>query len=103
MANPQLLLDGMEQGLKDILNEVIDGTYEDLDGPVRDIAARMTMAARRNRMDLVQACKDQLLLIVLEKELRLRSESSGFLDTIISVGVNALINGALGALASQRV
>ena len=101
MANPQLLADGMEQGLKDILSEVIDGTISDLDGPVREISARLTMAARRGRMDLVQASKDQLLLIILEKELRLKSSSSGFLDTIINVGVNALISGAIGALASQ--
>jgi len=103
MANQfQPLLDSMESGIKDILDQMIDGTVEDLDGPVRDIASRLTLAARRGRMDLVAASKDQLALIVMEKELRLRSEADGFMDTIINVGINALINGALGALASAR-
>jgi len=103
MANQfQPLLDSMESGLKDILDQLIDGTAENLDGPVREIASRLTLAARRNRMDLVDACKDQLALIVLEKELRLRSDADDFMDTLISVGINALINGAVGALASTR-
>jgi len=103
MANQfQPLVDAMESGVKDILGEIIDGSVEDLDGPVREIAARLTMAARRGRLDLVQACQDQLLLIVLEKELRLRSEADGFLDTMLNVGINALVNGAIGALASAR-
>lgn len=103
MANQfQPLNDAMEQGLKDLLGSVIDGTIEDLDGPIREIAARMSMAARRRRMDLVGMCQDQLQMIVLEKELRLKNESTGFLDTVLSVGVNALINGAIGALASAR-
>lgn len=88
----------MESGIKDILGQVIDGTISDLDGPVRDIAARLTMAARRNRPDLVQACQDQLLLLVLEKEMRLRSSSNGFLDSMLNVGINALVNGAMAAL-----
>jgi len=102
MANPQLLVDAMESGVKEILAELIDGTVTDLDGPVREISARLTMAARRNRPDLVQMCKDQLLLIVLEKELTLRSTADGWLDTVLNVGINALINGAIGALASAK-
>jgi hypothetical protein len=103
MANKfQPLVDAMESGIKDILGEIIDGTITDLDGPVREIAARLTMAARRGRPDLVEASKDQLTLIVLEKELRLRSEADDFLDTVLKVGINALINGAVGALATAR-
>lgn len=98
----QPLADAMEQGVKDILNSMIDGTIEDLDGPIREISARLTMAARRGRMDLVEMCRDQLELIVLEKRLRIEMEGTGVLDTILSVGVNALITGAIGALASRR-
>lgn len=104
MANQyQPLLDSMESGLKDILNSLIDGTIEDLDGPIREISARLSLAARRGRSDLVAACKDQLQLVVLEKELRLRSEADGFLDTFLSMGINALISGAVGGLGSLRV
>jgi len=98
----QPLFDAMESGVRSILDQLIDGTVEDLDGPIRDIASRLTLAARRNRMDLVEACQDQLKVIVIEKELVLKSGTSGFFDTVISVGINALINGAIGALNSQR-
>lgn len=103
MANQfQPLVDSMETGLKDIVGHLIDGTVKDLDGPIRDISARLAMAARRNRPDLVVACKDQLQLIVLEKQLALGVSGEGGMDTLINVGVNALINGAIGALASKR-
>jgi hypothetical protein len=93
----------MEQGVKDILNQLIDGTIEDLDGPIREISLRLTMAARKQRPDLVAACRDQLELIVLEKRLRLEDEGDGVLGMILNVGISALVNGAIGALASKRV
>lgn len=103
MANQyQPLVDAMESGVKDILGSLIDGSIEELDGPIREISARLTMAARRGRMDLVQASRDQLEMLVLEKQLRVSMEGTGIMDTILSVGVNALINGAIGALASAR-
>jgi len=102
MANAQILIDELELGLKDLLNELIDGSIEDLDGPIRLIAQRMAMAARRQRMDLVEASKDQLALIVLEKELRLRSEADGWFETILGIGINALISGAIGGLGRAR-
>lgn len=104
MANQyQPLIDAMEQGVKDILNGLIDGTIEDLDGPIREISQRLTMAARRGRLDLVEMCRDQLELIVLEKRLRLEMQGSGVLGSVLTMGVNALVNGAIGALASRRV
>ena len=104
MANQyQPLVDAMEQGVKDILNQLIDGTIEDLDGPIREISLRLTMAARKNRPDLVEMCRDQLELIVLEKRLRLEGQGDGVLGTILNVGINALVNGAIGALASKRL
>lgn len=104
MANQyQPLVDAMEQGVKDILNQLIDGTIEDLDGPIREISLRLTMAARKNRRDLVEMCRDQLELIVLEKRLRLEGQGDGVLGTILNVGINALVNGAIGALASKRL
>jgi hypothetical protein len=104
MANQyQPLVDAMEQGVKDILNQLIDGTIEDLDGPIREISLRLTMAARKKRTDLVEMCRDQLELIVLEKRLRLEGQNDGVLGTILNVGINALVNGAIGALASRRL
>ena len=103
MANANILIDELELGLKGLLNDLIDGTVEDLDGPIREIAQRMAMAARRNRMDLVEACKDQLALIVLEKELRVRAEADGWFESVLSIGINALIAGAIGGLGRARV
>jgi hypothetical protein len=102
MANAQILIDEIEGGLKDLLNELIDGSVEDLDGPIRLIAQRMAMAARRQRMDLVEMSKDQLQLIVLEKELRIRAEFDGFWENLLNMGINALISGAIGGLGRAR-
>jgi hypothetical protein len=104
MANQyQPLVDAMEGGVKELLNTLIDGTIEDLDGPIREISLRLTMAARKKRTDLVEMCRDQLELIVLEKRLRLEGQGDGVLGTILNVGINALVNGAIGALASKRL
>jgi hypothetical protein len=105
MANEKanILIGELEGGLKDLLNELIDGSVEDLDGPIRLIAQRMAMAARRQRMDLVEMSKDQLQLIVLEKELRIRSEFDGFWQNLLNIGINALISGAIGGLGRARV
>ena len=92
----------MESGIKEILNNLIDGSIEELDGPIRDISARLTMAARRKRMDLVEASKDQLALIVLEKRLRIEEEGSSIFESMLGMGINVLINGAIDGLGSVR-
>jgi hypothetical protein len=92
----------MESGIKEILGQLIDGTIEELDGPIRDISARLTMAARRKRMDLVEASKDQLALIVLEKRLRVEQMGSDLVGRLLGMGVDALIGGAIGGLGSLR-
>lgn len=100
--NGHALVDAMEQGVKDIMGSLIDGSIEDLNGPIRLISERLAYAARRNRLDLVAACRDQLQLLALEKQLRLEEEGNSILDTILTVGVNALVNGAIGGLGSLR-
>lgn len=101
-VNGQALLDGMEKGVKEIMGSLIDGSIEDLDGPIREISARLAMSARRNRPDLVEACRDQLQLLALEKQLRIQTEGTGLLDMMLNMGVNALINGAIGGLGSLK-
>lgn len=100
--NWQELQDGMEAGLKDLLNQLIDGTIADLDGPVRDIASRMAFAAKRGRPELVAECRDQLCLLVLEKELRIRGDSMDWLEGALNIGLGALLNGAIGGLNTIR-
>lgn len=93
----------LEGGLKGLLNELIDGAITDLDGPIRLAAQRLALAARRNKPELVAEVRDQLAVIVLEKELRLKSGGSALLETVLGIGLNALVNGAIGGLGSLKV
>lgn len=103
MANQyQPLVDAMEEGVRQLVGELIDGTVEDLDGPIRQIALRLAMAARRKRPELVVACKDQLALIVLEKRLLLEQDAKGLWEKMLDMGIDLLVNGALGGLGSLR-
>ena len=65
--NNQPIQDAMEQGVKDLLNHIIDGTVTDLDGPVRETSQLLTLAARRNRPDLVTEAQEQLMLILVRR------------------------------------
>lgn len=94
--------DALSGGIKELLNELIDGSVKDLDGPIREIAGRLALAAKRKRPDLVEMCKDQLQLIVIEKELRLKAGASDIWETILSMGINALVNGAIGGLGALK-
>lgn len=99
-VNGHHLHDAMTQGVSNILSNVIEGSIESLEGPGREISARLALAARRNRPQLVQACKDQLQLLVKEQELRTRFDSSEMTDALIGVGIDSLISGAVGGLGS---
>lgn len=92
----------LEAGVKTILNDLIDGSIKDLDGPIRETAQRLTIAARRRRQDLIDEAQDQLGLIVLEKELRLKAAGSGLFESALSIGLNALVNGAIGGLGALK-
>ena len=103
MANQfQPLLDGIESGLKSLLNEILDEGVSDLEGPIREISQRLTVAARRNRPDLVAMCKDQLALVVLERELQVRQGLGSFWEGLLATGIDILISGAVGGLGSLR-
>ncbi len=92
----------LEGGLKELLSELIDGSIKDLDGPIREIAARLTLAAKRKRKDLVDECRDQLALIIIEKELRLKAGAGELWEMVLGVGLNALVNGAIGGLGALK-
>lgn len=96
------LSNDLEAGLKSILNELIDDSITELDGPIRIISSRLAIAARRRRGDLVEECKDQLLLIVVEKEMKLRGVSFDVLGNLLSMGMNALVNGAIAGLGAIK-
>jgi len=94
--------DALEGGLRELLGELIDGSIRDLDGPIREGAKRMALAAKKKRPDLVDEVKDQLALLVIEKQLRLRVDAGNVFEGILGLGINALVNGAIGGLGSLK-
>lgn len=94
--------DTLQEGVRDILDELIDGSIEELDGPIREAGQLLAIAARRGRQDLILEVQDQLAMIVLEKELSLRSGGFELLDRLLGIGIAALVNGAIGGLGALR-
>lgn len=97
------LEDALKDGVGDILNGVLDDVADDLEGPVREIASRLSIAVRRNRADLVEESRDQLLLIIEERQLRVREGAQGLLQDILGLGLEALVTGAAGGVRSLRI
>ncbi len=95
----------MALGVTDIVTSLVDESIADLTGPVKEISARLALAVRRKgRKDLVEMCRDQLALIVLEKRLRVEGAGSDLLvNMVVNIGINALVNGAVGGLNSLKV
>lgn len=85
-------------------NDILDKGIGDLEGPIRAISMRMALAARHQNPELVQACKDQLALILQEHEVELKATAGGgVLDFIVNNGVTLLVNGAVAGLTGLRV
>ncbi len=93
----------LEAGVKDILGRMIDGTVEDLEGPIKEIGSSLLLAVKRRRWDLVDASKDQLALIAIEKGLILQYEAEGLLEKMLGMGLDMLVKGAIGGLGSLTV
>lgn len=100
-------LEKVAQELGDALigqfNTIVEDGMADLDGPVREIAARMAVAARRQDQALMEACRDQLALVIQEREIQLKAGASGVMDFLIERGITLLVNGAIAGLAGLRV
>lgn len=92
-----------EAGIKDILNSAIDGAITELDGPVREASNLLMLATRHGDMGMVAEAQDQLYVIALNKGLRLKQGGMGLFETILGVGMNALVNGAIGGIASLKI
>lgn len=100
------LTDTMEQGVRSMLNDILGDVANDLAGPVRAISQRLTQAVRRPGPAgdaLVAECRDQLSMIALERQLDVGSMGSELFDRMVGMGLNALVNGAIGGIASLKV
>lgn len=89
--------------LIDQFNSIVESGMKDLDGPVREIATRMAIAARLKNQYLMDACRDQLALVLQERQIQVKASAGGVMDFIVQRGVTLLINGAIAGLAGLRV
>lgn len=89
--------------LIDQFNGIVESGMQDLDGPVREIAARMAVAARRKDQGLMDTCRDQLALVLQERQIQVKASAGGVMDFIVERGVTMLVNGAIAGLAGLRV
>ena len=100
-------LDAVARELGDALigqfNTILEDGIGDLEGPVRQISVNMAAAARRADQGLMDACRDQLALLVDENEIRAKASSGAVVDFLVERGVTLLVNGAIGGLAGLRV
>jgi len=99
----------MEAGVRNLLNGLIDGTIQDLDGPVRAAAARLSAVASDPTLDpvmreqLIAEVRDQLAVLMLQKKIVLKAAGGGFVSGVLSVGLGALVDGAIAGLNGAKV
>lgn len=94
----------VEAALRQELSGLIDGSIDDLNGPVRDAANRLVVAVRRGPAGekLVAEIRDELALRLLEKQIKAKQSLNGVFDVVLGVGMNLLFKGALGGLAAVK-
>jgi len=97
------LADVIDATIRGELQEILGDIAEDLDTTIRQISARMAVAARRKRPDLVEACRDQLALAVETRRATIEENLLPRMDNLIEYGINFLFNGALGAFSTINV
>jgi hypothetical protein len=95
----QAARDQIEQALKAELSRVLDGTVDQLDGPIRDASNRLVVAARRGRRDLADECRDQLALEIDAAKMSARSGFENTLNVILQRGIGLLFDGLVAGLA----
>lgn len=84
---------------------LIDGSIEDLEGPIRDAANRLVVAVRRGPTGevLVGEIRDELALRMVEKQIKAKQSVNNVMDVVIGVGMNMLFRGAVGGLAAVKM
>lgn len=92
----------VEDALKAELSRLLDGTVDAVDGPIRDAANRIVVAARRGRRDLADEARDQLALALEERKLAARVGFESTLNVILQRGIGLLFDGVVAGLAGVR-
>ena len=94
--------DHIEATLKAELSRLLDGTIDQIDGPIREASNRLVVAARRQRTDLLEECRDQLVLAIEERKLAARQGFELTLNMILERGLGLLFNGLVAGLTGLK-
>jgi len=100
--NSGAVRDELVKALEAELSRYIDGTVDQLNGPIQQMANHMLVAARRGRMDLVDECRDQLIVAMEERKLAAREGMASVLDLVLTRGINLLFSGLVAGLAGLK-
>jgi hypothetical protein len=98
--NWESLRDSFADILKQSVNGMIEETAADIDGPIRAAANRMAVAVRNNVTDLKDEIADDMALRFQEQGIRVKAHMQAPFDSLLTGGVNMLINGALAGLGA---
>ena len=109
MADPTLLpldysaaRDQVEAALRAELSRLLAGTVDAVDGPIRDAANRLIVAARRGRRDLADECRDQLALELEARRVEAREGMESALNVVLQRGIGLLFDGLVAGLTGLR-
>lgn len=91
--------DAIEAALKAELSRLLDGTVDQVDGPIRAAANRLAVAARTGRRHLAEEARDQLALELETAKLRARSGLEDTLAIVLGRGIGLLFDGLVAGLA----
>ena len=91
--------DAVEAALKAELSRLLDGTVDQVDGPIRDTANRLVVAARRGRRDLADEARDQLAVELLMRKMAARGGLESTLNIVLGRGLGLLFDGLVAGLA----
>lgn len=98
--NWEQLRTDLESTLKTQLAGVLTGSIDDLNGPIRDAANRLTVAVRRGEPGLIAEIKDQLGIEMVRKGITVKGAGNGVLDAVLTVGLGMLFQGATAGMQS---
>ncbi len=90
--------DELERAIRAQLDDLLVASTAQLDGPIRQAAGRLAVAARRGRRDLVDECRDQLELAIVERKIHARAGMERVLDFVLERGLGMLFDGATAGL-----
>lgn len=93
----------VEDALRAELARLLEGTVDQIDGPIRDAANRIVVAARRGRRDLADEARDQLALAIEERKLAARVGFESTLGIIMQRGIGLLFDGVVAGLTGLKV